>query len=824
MELTICIVTLTECAQGIVLCFFIWILQKSQKEDAEAIDENVITLSDYSVEIKNLGHFVNDKKYAATSGDGSASKNNELMKKDLKNHFEEYLSTRPHIGKDEDSIIKNKDGIKVHEVNFGKADGACIHYKVRRGKIIKKIAHLVGEVKKATDSKKKNKEKKLKSLKEKIEKFEKAKLGVESKLEKLKEHKSMNDPITAYVTFATNQGFIRCVDNYPKQTCAWCCMPCCKGKKALINGKYRIWLDVAPEAENIWWENLATGSKMRAVRQLISTLITLALLIASIAGVSVVKSYNARLGRLYPPVDCKTMTEKYNGEITKSDVVLDEMLLSRVETNYTFTSANATDNAMNIQFVEKVTKDSLLQCYCSNIIGNPLIYGDFRSSKYFFNPYNDIENISLSNATINTPHASDYPNGDWCVKYAFDYGEIQALTVGGVMLVVVINIVLKMVMKNLVRFEHPQSKSEYSVSLARKLFIVQLINTAAILLIVNGNLNSMGINNGLLDGLIFGGDYDDFNSQWYGTVGSSLVLTMLINMLTPLYSPVGNCVTRGLKRAGDRAKCLKCCCQDRQYSKKLTQAEYESLWNGGDFELPNRYGALQMVYWVTLIYGTGLPILYPMAFCYFTLAYWVDKWALTKLYNKPMQTDEKVAASVTGNMTYAILVHVMFATWKYSNSKIFQGVNVMENMMAAAGSNPPQSLIDITDVIKCGTGGGLSFALTRIVLTAPHLFALSLLLILFLIIYRIILPIFGTLLLIAFPCLGLCFSHLEEDTALTVEEAIKQKKMQGAKSYDITANRQYAELFALEEEEAIEEAVHEGDIEMVVVNESGGLG
>ena len=65
---------------------------------------------------------------------------------------------------------------------------------------------------------------------------------------------------------------------------------------------------------------------------------------------------------------------------------------------------------------------------------------------------------------------------------------------------------------------------------------------------------------------------------------------------------------------------------------------------------------------------------------------------------------------------------------------------------------------------------------------------------------------------------------MEEDTNLTVEEAIEQKKLQGAKSYDITANRQYAELFALEEEEAIEEAVGEGDIEMVVVNEPGGLG
>jgi hypothetical protein len=149
-------------------------------------------------------------------------------------------------------------------------------------------------------------------------------------LAKLNGHKSINDPVKAYVTFTTNQGMIRCIDNYPQQSCAWCCQSCCKGKKALVNEKYRLWLNVAPEAENIWWENLATGSKARAIRRAISTVVTLCLLFASIAGVSVVKGVNARLARLYPPVDCGTLTEKYDGKITKSDVELDELLLGRI--------------------------------------------------------------------------------------------------------------------------------------------------------------------------------------------------------------------------------------------------------------------------------------------------------------------------------------------------------------------------------------------------------------------------------------------------------------------------------------------------------------
>ena len=109
--------------------------------------------------------------------------------------------------------------------------------------------------------------------------------------------------------------------------------------------------------------------------------------------------------------------------------------------------------------------------------------------------HEDIANISLANTT-KVPYTEDYPNGDWCYKFALDFAEIQAYTIGGVLGIIVINIILKAIMKILVRFERPHSKSEYAVSLSGKLFIVQLINTGLILLLVNGNLSSMGVDNG----------------------------------------------------------------------------------------------------------------------------------------------------------------------------------------------------------------------------------------------------------------------------------------------------------------------------------------
>ena len=78
----------------------------------------------------------------------------------MKKHFEAYLSTCRHIGNDTESKAKNKK-IHVHEINFGKADGAIIHHRVHRGKIIKKLAHIAGEKKKVENSTSKKKEDKV---------------------------------------------------------------------------------------------------------------------------------------------------------------------------------------------------------------------------------------------------------------------------------------------------------------------------------------------------------------------------------------------------------------------------------------------------------------------------------------------------------------------------------------------------------------------------------------------------------------------------------------------------------------------------------------
>ena len=55
------------------------------------------------------------------------------------------------------------------------------------------------------------------------------------------------------------------------------------------------------------------------------------------------------------------------------------------------------------------------------------------------------------------------------------------------------------------------------------------MNTGLIILLVNVNLNLNLPSNFP----IFAGEYREFNVQWYRVVGSTLTLTMLLNVFTP---------------------------------------------------------------------------------------------------------------------------------------------------------------------------------------------------------------------------------------------------------------------------------------------------
>jgi hypothetical protein len=107
---------------------------------------------------------------------------------------------------------------------------------------------------------------------------------------------------------------------------------------------------------------------------------------------------------------------------------------------------------------------------------------------------------------------------------------------------------------------------------------MQFINIAVVILVVN-----MQLVKGRLFGFLplFNGKYPDFNSDWYGNVGKTLCLTMLINIFSPhaskLLLPLINLLSRCLDRS---CKLNILDDEDKLRTKKVMQEDLNTLYTG----------------------------------------------------------------------------------------------------------------------------------------------------------------------------------------------------------------------------------------------------
>jgi len=95
-------------------------------------------------------------------------------------------------------------------------------------------------------------------------------------------------------------------------------------------------------------------------------------------------------------------------------------------------------------------------------------------------------------------------------------------------LTVVINILLRRVILYLIQYVKLHSETEIAYFSTIMIFIMQFFNTAILILLVNANTSPAGLDIGL------NGTYSDFSYNWYNTVATSLVTTMIFSAFSPI--------------------------------------------------------------------------------------------------------------------------------------------------------------------------------------------------------------------------------------------------------------------------------------------------
>lgn len=230
-----------------------------------------------------------------------------------------------------------------------------------------------------------------------------------------------------------------------------------------------------------------------------------------------------------------------------------------------------------------------------------------------------------------------------------------------VVIVIIINFLMQFVFYFLSAFERHRSITTESISRIIKIFVAQALNTGIIILIVNARFSSTNPAPSLLDGI-----FDDVTPQWYLDVATTLLLTMIINIIS---LPATNLATYIL---GACTKCCdrKCTCDEKKTRKK-SQKAWVALYTGPEFMIELRYARILTVIFVCLFYSAYVPLLYVTAFATIFVIYWMDKFYLLKVCQIPRTLDRKLHTMVRHTLVLAVLLHLGNAVWAYGQTEVF---------------------------------------------------------------------------------------------------------------------------------------------------------
>ena len=92
-----------------------------------------------------------------------------------------------------------------------------------------------------------------------------------------------------------------------------------------------------------------------------------------------------------------------------------------------------------------------------------------------------------------------------------------------------------------------------------------------------------------------------------------------------------------------------------------------SEYTGPDFEIDGRYATILKLVFVVMMYGPGMPILYPIAFISLLILYVIDRISLLYVNKRPPEYDGVLNQNALDTLNYAPLLGLGFSYWMFSN-------------------------------------------------------------------------------------------------------------------------------------------------------------
>lgn len=102
-----------------------------------------------------------------------------------------------------------------------------------------------------------------------------------------------------------------------------------------------------------------------------------------------------------------------------------------------------------------------------------------------------------------------------------------------------------------------------------------------------------------------------------------MILLVITEHISSFVDQLVGCCTRSCDRS--------CRCSSK-HTKQLSQADYEETNTGIELLMDFKYATMLTVLFVTMLYGSGIPILYVVAAAFYFTSYWVEKFLMFRYY------------------------------------------------------------------------------------------------------------------------------------------------------------------------------------------------
>ena len=647
-----------------VLIYLINWIKAIELHEVDSHDDAHVTASDFTLRVLDIPSEYTDA-------------DEDELKMGLKEHFERTVVLKDHDGGADKPV-------KVCDINFGFDDHEVLRAKQKRGVVARALDLAMTKARLLETYGNKETSRRLRDAQVHVRSLTYQFL----ELNKVIRDSRARRVVTAFVTFEAEEmreAAMRLYEDWWFLTGLYqsLCLASHKlyfKKTEALRVGFTIRAQAAREPENLIWENLGLSFWNRVVRTTVSVLATFVFLSVAFALIIAAKNEQAALAADYPSIDCypfavnpfKTLNYTRLG---MPDVLVNGTYRSRFGSDYDYTPG-VYGSVLTPQAILEDQRpwdynltdynSGILTCFCSALMAGTAM-GCGKGEEH----YKDCGVSKMVDFEFEDREGNTYT---YCEDWFIQTNQVTAIQYFMVVSIIVVNMMLKKVLRIFVDLEAPESETERIVSTTQKLFVALLMNTALLSLIIQGNVQRITGGASVADELfrnvnVLQGDYGDFGADWYMGVGAAIVVTMFISVISPQVTKLISIVTVEFAQCYDRG-----CRTSNNYAitHKATQHDLEELYMGPSMDLIELYATFLNQFFVCMMFNAGMPALTVVFYCFLVTVSFFDKVTFFRLYRLPPAYDAAAALATTGMLQYAVTVHLLFAVWMFSNPDLFE--------------------------------------------------------------------------------------------------------------------------------------------------------